>query len=277
MHTDLSMISRNLLLLSTGAARDLGPSWKVEGLLGSALIVHPLGFRVMADGFPEHILLTAHILTSPHPDGSLAKVTVRVPRADDETTWHRIADAIRIRMIHHFGRADAVAGLRVMSQPLREAGINATAQGSTQRTTIERGPFEQNRPADDGTPGPFQIIITAPQDDSTRVELRIPFLPVKDATRIAAATLPAVYAPVPAGNDLPDEARQIAADLPGLTAQRATNNGPRCTDLTDPSGTLTIRHALEATDTGTRSWAAIWLRNAPVATAYAAIRAYATR
>ncbi|MFB6984582.1 hypothetical protein [Streptomyces sp. NPDC056304] len=109
------------------------------------------------------------------------------------------------------------------------------------------------------------------------MELRIPFLPVEDATRIAAATLPAVYAPVPAGDDLPDEARQIAAALPGLTARHAANSGPRCTDLTDPSGTLTIRHALEATDTGTRSWAAIWLRNAPVATAYAAIRAYATR
>lgn len=277
MHTDLSMISRDLLLLSTGAAANLGPSWKVEGLLGSALIVHPLGFRVMADGFPNHILLTAHISTSPHPDVPLTKVTVRVPRADDETTGHRIADTIRTRMVHHFGRADAVAGLRVMSQPLRDAGINATAQGSTQRTTIERGSFEQDRPADDGAPGPFQIIITAPQDDSTRVELRIPLLPVEHATRIAAAILPTVYVPVRAGDDLPDEAHQIAADLPGLTARHAANSGYRCTDLTDPSGTLTIRHSLEATNTSTRSWAAIWLRNAPAATAYAAIRAYATR
>lgn len=274
MYSDLSMISRHLLLLSTGAARDLGPQWKVEGLLGGALIVHPLGFRVMVDGFPDHVLLTAHVSTSPNRDIPLAQVTVRVPRADDdETTWRRIADTIRNRMVHHFGREDAVAGLRVMCQPLRDAGLDAVAQGSTRRTIIERG--EENRPSDDGILAPFQIIITAPGDDSTRVELRIPFLSVKDATRIAAAILPAVYAPVPAGDDLPDEVRQLAAALPGLTAQRAASPGR--TDLTDPSGTLTIRHAHDTTtDTGARSWVAIWLRNAPVATAYAAIRTYAT-
>lgn len=276
MHSksSLSMISPNILRLSTGAAQVLGPSWKVEGLLQSALIVHPLGFRVAVDGFPDHILLTAHVSTSPNPNVPLAQATVRVPRAaDDETTWHRIADTIRTRMVHHFAREDAVAGLRVMSQPLRDAGINAIAQGTTQRTTIERG--AQNRPSDDGTPAPFQIIITAPRDDSTRVEMRIPFLPVKDATRIAAAILPAIYAPVPAGDDLPDEVLQLATALPGLTAQRAACPGR--TDLTDPSGTLTIRHAHETTGTGARSWAAIWLRDAPVATAYPAIRAYVTR
>ena len=106
------------------------------------------------------------------------------------------------------------------------------------------------------------------------MEIRIPHLPVADAARIAAA-MSCVYAPVPAAGHLPAEVRQLAADFPGFAAGHIVSDVPRYTHRTDPSGTVTIRHAVAITERSTRTWAAVGLRDASVVAAFAVLSAYA--
>ncbi|MGW2112828.1 hypothetical protein [Streptomyces sp. NPDC001948] len=280
LNDDLSMVPTHVRRLAEDTAKELGPDWRTEAILSSALVVHPIGLRIMMEDHIGHIRLTVHVAVSINPRSPLETITADVlMTADHARTVGKTTDTIRTELLPHFGRADALAGLRVLSLPLRAANLPVEAQGSNCRLTMDYKSERFNsrateHPYRDGEHRPFHVTITAKGDDSTRVEIRISHLDALHAGRIAAAAIPRVYAPVPVADHLPDQVRELAAVVPGLTAEHTISNVPRYTNLTDPSGAVTIRHAVAVSDTGARTWAAVWIRNASVATAYAALTAY---
>ncbi|ANZ13345.1 hypothetical protein ACH4YO_40610 [Streptomyces noursei] len=282
---DMRLVSEPLRLIAYETAAMLGPEWRVEGILSSAIVVHPIGFRIALDDGADRVLLTAHVSISRDKLRPLEDVTAVIETADDRSvSVQRTVQAIRTEILPHFGREDAVAGLRVLSLPLRDAGINAIARPHTERTTIEYKRERLNvsiREYEDGERRPLHVIITAPTDDSTRVEIRLPHLSVREAARITQGIRPVLGTPMKGVENLPKEYRAtLAVTFPGLIAKHVVSDMPRYTDLQDVSGVLTIRHALAVTreETGTRSrtWAAVWLRNASVAQAYTVLSAYAS-
>ncbi|MEU9050091.1 hypothetical protein AB0D37_06760 [Streptomyces sp. NPDC048384] len=283
MYTDFRLVAEPLLRIAQDTAATLGPDWRVEAILSSAIVVHPIGFRVCLDDGTDRVLLTAHVSVSRNKRSPLEDVTAEVRTADHETTVRRTVQAIRTQILPHFGREDAVAGLRVLSLPLRDAGINAVAQGSTEKTYIEYRPellLANTHAYDEGERRPLGVIITSPGDDTTRVEIRIPHLPIREAARITAAVMPRVYTLVEVAEHLPEEVHQLAAEFPGFTAKHVASNVPRYTDLVDPSDVIRIRHAVvvkqDGTENHSQTFAAVWLRNATVAQAYAVLSAYAS-
>ncbi|MEU3979695.1 hypothetical protein AB0F77_06205 [Streptomyces sp. NPDC026672] len=284
MYTDMRLVAEPLRLIAQDTAATLGPEWRVEAILSSAIVVHPIGFRICLDDGTDQVILTAHVSTSTDKRKPLADVTAVVETADDRAvTVRRTVDAIRTEILPHFGRENAVAGLRVLSLPLRDAGVSAIAQGSSRQTTIEYRPELLNAKTAEYAEGerrPLGVIITSTGGDDTRVEIRIPHLSIREAARITEGIRPGLGHPVRDVKSLPEEVRdEVAATFPGLTAQHVVSDVPRYTDLKDDSGVLTIRHGLEVTRTDGgmrhRSWAAVWLRGATVAQALTVLSAYA--
>ncbi|MGW3153780.1 hypothetical protein [Streptomyces sp. NPDC001089] len=285
LYTDARFISPAHGKIANETAAALGPDWRVEYLLSSALVVHPIGFRVCLDYKDGDVQLTAHVAVSPEPTSELETVTAAVAGEEDHTTTaHRTADAIRAEILPHFGREHAVAGLRVLSMPLRDAGISAVAQGSNAETVIEYRPELLLARTCDLKPEerrPLGVIIRSTGRDDTRVEVRIPFLPVREAAGITRSLRPGLSGtPMQGIENLPEEHRStLAVTFPGMTVKHVVSDVPRYDDLKDPSGVLTIRHATLTTRADdqihTQTWAAVWLRNASVAQAYAVLAAYA--
>ncbi|MFF4699882.1 hypothetical protein [Streptomyces chattanoogensis] len=284
MYTDMRLVPEPLLRIAYETAAMLGPEWRVEAILSSAIVVHPIGFRICLDDGTDRVLLTAHVSVSHDQKRPLADVSAEIQTTDlHAITVRRTVQAIRSEILPHFGREDAVAGLRVLSLPLGDAGIPAIAQGSTSKTYIEYKPERLNVPIrkyDEGERRPLGVIITSTGADDTRVEVRIPHLSIHEAARITQGIRPGLGIPMRDVNALPEEVRaEVAATFPGLTAKHVVSDVPRYTDLIDPSGVLRIRHALAVTHEGnktrSRNWAAVWLRNATVAQAHTVLSAYA--
>ncbi|WP_329271799.1 hypothetical protein [Streptomyces sp. NBC_01451] len=284
MYTDFRLVAEPLLRIARDTAATLGPEWRVEAILSSALVVHSFGLRVCLNDGTDQVLLTAHVSVSTDKRKPLEDVTAMVETAGDPAiTVQRTAAAIRTQILPHFGREDAVAGLRVLSIPLRDAGIPAVAQGGTLNTYIDYTPERLNVPVreyDQGERRPLGVIITSTGSDDTRVEIRIPHLPIRTAARITEGIRPGLGHPMRDIKSLPEEVRDdVAATFPGLTAKHVVSDVPRYTDLKDDSGVLTIRHALvvrhDGAKTNNRTFAAVWLRNATIAQAYAVLYAYA--
>ncbi|MEU1273628.1 hypothetical protein [Streptomyces sp. NPDC005799] len=278
MYDDLSLIPADLLSLVRATAAELGGEWTVQAILSSPLVVHPTGMRVLVHQAAGHVQLTARISVSTDPRTPLEKVTARVALAGHSTPARRVADAIRTRFLPRFGCMNAVAALRVLALPLRSAGIPAIAHGTTERTVVEyrRGDVKSTTVAfHPEERRPLQVVIRCTREGHTRVDVTIPHLSLTDAVRITASVLPRVCTPVPVPGHLPAEVHELAARLPGLTARHVVSDVPRLTDLTDLSGHLNVRHFLSVKDTGTRSWAAVGLHDAPISTAYALLSTYA--
>ncbi|NIY68105.1 hypothetical protein [Streptomyces malaysiensis] len=284
MYTDMSLVSEPLRLIAYETAAALGPEWRVEAILSSAIVVHPFGFRVGLDDGTDRVLLTAHVSVSSDLKRPLENVTSEIQTADKRsTTVRRTVEAIRAEILPHFGRENAVAGLRVLSLPLRDVGIPAIAQGGIEQATIKYKPVRLDARRlpeyDDGERRPLIVIITSRADDSTRVGIRIPYLSVREAARMTQAVRPSLTSPMQGIENLPEEYRdKLAAEFPGMTAKHVVSDVPRYTELVDPSGVVTIRHALAIKREETsryRTWADVWLRNASVAQAYAVLSAYA--
>ncbi|GGX56028.1 hypothetical protein [Streptomyces chartreusis] len=275
---NLSMVPAELRRLATETAADLGREWTVKAILSSPLVVHPFGHRVMVHDKDGHIQLTARVSVDADPHATVEEVTARVPASGHPADARRTADAIRTRILPHLSCKDAIAALRMLSLPLRDADIPATVHGSSKQITMayRRRDFA-SLPAQfqPGERRPFQAIIRSPRNGHTHTEIYIPHLAVQDAALIAAAVLPLVYTPVPVPTYYPLAVQDLAAQLPGMTAAEVIRDDPQLIDLTDPSGHLTLRHFLDFTDSGTRSSAAVGLSDAPLATAYALLSTYA--
>ncbi|WP_434598166.1 hypothetical protein [Streptomyces sp. A5-4] len=285
MYTDFTLVAEPLLRIAYDTAAMLGPEWHVEAILSSAIVVHRIGFRVCLDDGTDRVLLTAHMSISTDKRKPLADVTAEVETADDQATAvRRAVEAIRTEILPHFGREDAVAGLCVLSLPLRDAGIPAIAHGGTYNTFIEYKPELLNvsiREYEERERRPLGVSITSTGADDTRVEIRIPHLPLHEAARITQGVRPSISTLMRGYKELPEEVRgEVAATFPGLTATHVVSDVPRYTDLKDESGVLTIRHALTVKRVDSqnhgRTWAAVWLRGATVAQAYTVLSAYAS-
>ena len=285
MYTDMHLVAQPLRLIAQDTAATLGPDWRVEAILSSAIVVHPIGFRICLDDGTDGVQLTAHVSVSPDTTRSLETVQAYAATDEDQAvTVRRTVEAIRTEILPHFAREDAVAGLRVLSLPLRAAGIPAVAQGSSSKTYIEYKPHLLGASVaefEEGERRPLGVIITSTGNDDTRVEIRIPFLPVNEAARITRALRPSLSTPMEGIENLPEEYRyQLGVTFPGMTAKHVVSDMPRYDDLTDPDGVLTIRHAVAVKrvdeQNHSRAWAAVWLRGATVAQAYAVLSAYAS-
>lgn len=284
MHTDdMRLVKESLRLIAEDTAATLGKDWKVEGLLSTAMVVHPLGFRIALDAVPDYIRLTAHITVSPDPAAPLEHLTAEVGTDEDHfETVRRVVKCIRTDFMEDYARQDAVAGLRVLSLPLREADIPAIAHGSSDTVYIEhRKELLGATSAEykEGERRPLGVIITSRRGD-TRVEIRIPHLSIREAARITEGLRPGLGHPFHGAENIPVEVRdELAVTFPGMTARHCVSDTPRYTDLIDDTGVLIIRHALALTltDQGMRhrSWAAVWLRGATVTQALTVLAAYA--
>ncbi|PNE43399.1 hypothetical protein AOB60_00165 [Streptomyces noursei] len=281
----MSLVSEPLRLIAYETAAMLGPEWRVEAILSSAIVVHPIGFRIALDNGTDRVLLTAHVSVSRDYSSPLEDITAEIETAGARSiTVRRTVEAIRAQILPHFGRENAVAGLRVLCLPLRDAGIPAIAQGSPEQVTIDYKPERLNVPIQrygEGERRPLGVIITSTGKDDTRVEIRIPHLSIREAARITQGIRPGAGTPMKDVKTLPEEVRsELAATFPGLTAKHVISDVPRYTDLIGPSGVLRIRHALAVTREGDKThhqnWAAVWLRNATVAQAYPVLSAYAS-
>ncbi|MFD3667217.1 hypothetical protein [Streptomyces sp. NPDC058672] len=278
MHEDLSMVPPSHFYFAQEIARGLGPRWKVEAILDSPLVVHPLGLRVMLHRFSEYVRLTSHVGISSNPQAQPEEVAVDVPLT--KNSRRDVVHTIRTHLLPHYGRQDAVAGLRVLALPLQDAGLPAIAQGTRACTTIDYVSPVHQATADfnDAEQRPLFVRITSRGDDTTRVSIRIPYLSEPAAARLASSALPAVYAAAPAAGNLHPGVHELTEQLPGLrTRSRPAISGARqYTDLVDPTGVVAVRHTVAAhPEDPARTWAELWIRGASVATAFAVLSAYA--
>lgn len=281
----MSRAPEPLLLIAREIAKALGPLWQVKTILSTAILAHPCDIHVMLNGGSDHLLLTADVSVSRDQLRPLQEVTASVATAEDRaTSVSRSVEAIHDEILPHFGRQDAIAGLGVLSLPLRDAGIDAIAEGDNALTTItyDEARLHAVSPRyEQGERRPLRVTISSTCDDNTRVEVLIPHLSIQEASRITQPLRPGLSTPLKGAQDLPAEVRsQVALHFPGLAARHVVSDVPRYTELVDPSDVLCVRHALAITreEATSRfvSWASVSLRDASVAQAYAVLRCYAS-
>ena len=257
------LVPAALLTLVTDTATVLGPEWQVSGLLSSALLAHPLGFHCALDIHANTLQISAFVTTSRNPARDVEAITVTLPVKDAD--GEAVAEVLHSKVLPHFGRQDAIAALRLLSMPLRDAKIPAVAQGSTSRTEIEL------KLGDGGNPV-ITVVMTSPHDDSVQVSLLLDRLTPDRAIRCARAALHDRLPTVgyTRGRFAPDVDTVLDA-LPGLSASQS-QAGPRFTIIRTPDDALKIRHDALAIAPGAPLGLAI--PETTVATAYAVLRAY---
>lgn len=252
-----------LLALVTETATVLGPEWEVSGLLSTALLTHPLGFHCAVDVRSDTLEVSTFVTTSRNPARDLETVTITTPL--EGADGKAVAEILHSRVLPHFGRMDAIAALRLLSMPLRDAKIPAVAQGSASRTEIELKP-------DDGGNPVIAVVMTSPHDDCVQVGLLLDRLTPEQAIRCARAALPDGLPAVEhiAGQFAP-EVDSVVDALPGLSATKSMA-GPRFTIIRTPDDGVRIRHDAQAITPDAPLGLAI--AETTVTTAYAVLRAY---
>ncbi|MER6548192.1 hypothetical protein [Streptomyces sp. NPDC001250] len=263
MPYDTSLVPARLLTLTTDTAAALGPEWSVTGLLSTAILVHPFGLRLQlrlhSDGL--HISALTDMSSTP---GNPAEITATVPIT--EATGQKAAELIHTQVLPRLGQRDARAALRLMSLPLRSARIPAVARAQQDSVNL------LTYTSDDGAVV-ISVRISVPYDGT--VALLLDQLSVSWAIRCARAALPEpsaahVHAHATAASFGPE----VHAVLDALPALRATPSlaGPRYTILRTPDEQVTLRHDANAADLAAPM--TLFLPTAPIATAYAVLRAY---
>ncbi|MGW1053569.1 hypothetical protein [Streptomyces sp. NPDC001155] len=247
----------------TDTATVLGPEWQVSGLLSSALLVHPLGFHCALDIHANTLQVSAFVTTSRNPARDVEAVTVTMPVEDAD--GEAVAEMLHNKVLPHFGRQDAIAALRLLSMPLRDAKIPAVAKGTTSRTEIEL------RLGDGGNPV-ITVVMTSPHDDSVQVGLLLDRLTLDQAIRCARAALHDQLPTVgPTRGRFAPDVDTVLDALPGLSASQS-QAGPRFTIIRTPDDALKIRHDAHAIAPDAPLGLAI--PETTVTTAYAVLRAY---
>ncbi|MEN8649158.1 hypothetical protein ABCR94_00525 [Streptomyces sp. 21So2-11] len=266
-----SQVPAHLLALAADTADTLGPEWEVTGLLSTAMLTHPLGFRVSLDTQADTLRISAFVTTSHNPAKLPEAIshTMSMPRRGaDSKDSAALASVIHTKVLPHYGRLDAIAALRLLSLPLRDAKIPAIAQGSTDHAEI-------NLRANDGGNPVLTIVITFPHRDGVHVGLLLDRLNTRQAIRCARPALPAQ---LPGDTDptlgFAPEVHTVLDAIPGLHAA-FSQSGPRFTIVRTPTDDLKIRHDARAIDPDAPLTLAI--PETSVATAYAVLRAYAAQ
>ncbi|UQA93670.1 hypothetical protein [Streptomyces halobius] len=264
-------VPAHLLALASDTADVLGPEWEVTGLLSTAMLTHPLGFRVSLDAQADILRISAFVSTSSDPARLPEAISHTMPmtRRDGPSKGSAaLADLIHTKVLPHYGRLDAIAALRLLSLPLRDAKIPATAQGGPDRAEIDLR-------AEDGGNPVITVVITFSHDDGVHVGLLVDRLTTDQAILCARPALPTQ---LPAGIDpalgFAPEVHTVLDAMPGLTAA-FSQSGPRFTIIRTPTDDLKIRHDARAIEPDAPLGLAI--PETSVATAYAVLRAYATK
>ncbi|MGG2460512.1 hypothetical protein ACO0M4_11930 [Streptomyces sp. RGM 3693] len=249
-----------LLTLASNTASALGPEWSATGLLSAATLAHPLGLRVQLHLHADALHISAQAAMSSAP-GRPAEITVTAPATQVDSG--SAAELIHSQVLPHLGHRDAHAALRLLSLPLRSAGIPAIAQW--QRDSVGIALRKNN----DGEPV-ISVHVLTPYDG--HVALLLDHLSVGRAIRCAQAAL--LEAPATTAEQEPF-AGAVQAVLDAIPDLRAAPSlaGPRFTILRRPDAHVTVRHDANAADPAAPM--ALFLPKATIATAYAVLRTYA--
>ncbi|MGW0731695.1 hypothetical protein [Streptomyces sp. NPDC002851] len=263
---DTRLVPAHLLALARNTAAALGREWKVLGLLQTAILSHPLGLHCSLNADRDSLRITAFVSTTSDPAQPAEPVIATTPmaRLDGAT----VANVIHSKVLPHFGRKDAIAALRLLSLPLRDAHIPAICQGSVERTEIELR-------ADDGGNPLISLVMTSPRDDAVHVGLLLDRLTVDQAIRCARPAIPAQLPDAEAPSAaFAAEVHSVLDAFPGLNATPSMA-GPRFTIVQTPGSSIKIRHDMAAVSADTPL--ALSIPKTSIATAYAVLRAYTAK
>ncbi|MFI6088485.1 hypothetical protein [Streptomyces sp. NPDC051218] len=261
MPYDTQLVAPELLTLTDQTAAALGPEWTVTGLLGTAIVTHPLGLRCSLQTRDGLLSVSAFASQDNEPRQPARTFTSTIPMKSANGV--KVAELIHSQVLPHFGRRDALAALRLLSLPLRDARLPAIAKGTNARSELV---FE----GEDIANPTLWIHMRSPRPGAVSVKVRMNRLTAERAIRCgrAALTRPLSHREGEA-DPFPPEVRTVLDALPEVNGAP-----PRAgfTNLYPTPGLLEILHDANAAEPG----APFALRTSDTlpATAYAVLRAY---
>ncbi|MGW6021302.1 hypothetical protein [Streptomyces sp. NPDC055099] len=261
MPYDTQLIAPDLLALAEETTTALGPEWTVTGLLGTAILTHPLGLRCSLQT-RNGLLSVSAFVAGGDPSRSAKPFTETI--AVKTATGGTVAELIHGRVLPRFGRRDAIAALRLLSLPLRDARLPAMAQGTPERSELVLH-------ADGSTTPVLTVRMRSPRLGAVSVFVRLTQLTADRVIRCERASrLPAPrsaedrsrFAPdVLAVMDAIPELGGAALPLAGFTTLYRSESG------------AVITHDENAINAGARF--SVEVGGSSPAKAYAVLRAYA--
>lgn len=261
MPYDTQLVAPDLLTLTEQTAAALGPEWAVTGLLGTAIVTHPLGLRCSLQARDGLLSISAFASQNSGPRQPAKPFTVTVPMRSANGV--KVATVIHGQVLPHLGRRDAHAALRLLSLPLRDAQLPAVAQGTPARSSLVLESEDSSNPA-------LCIHIRSPRPGAVGVNVRMDRLTAKQAIRCgrAALTRPTSHREGEA-DPFPPEVRAVLDALPEISGAPPQAG---FTNLYPTHGPLEILHDAHAAEPGTPF--ALRTSDTSIAVAYAVLRAY---
>lgn len=263
MPYDTQLVAPNLLALADETAAALGPEWAVTGLLGTAIVTHSLGLRCSLQNRDDLLSVSAFVSTDSDPGQPAKPITATTPMKS--TDGVKLAELIHGQVLPHFGRHDAIAALRLLSLPLRDAQLPVVAQGTADRSKLALHANGSTTPA-------LDVRMSAPRVGAVSVNVRLNQLTADRAIRCQRAAL------LPAPRSASDRALfapDVLAVMDAIPELGAAPPLAGFTTLYRSEGGATITHDENAVNADARF--SIRLSGATPATAYAVLRAYTAK
>ncbi|MBT2676833.1 hypothetical protein J7E95_39830 [Streptomyces sp. ISL-14] len=261
MPYDTQLVAPDLLTLTEQTAAALGPEWAVTGLLGTAIVTHPLGLRCSLRTRDGLLSVSAFVSqdSEPHHPAKPFTATISMENANGG----KVAELIHTQVLPHFGRRDALAALRLLSLPLRDARLPAMAEGTAARSELVLEGGDSANPA-------LCIQMRSPRPGAVSVNVRMNQLTAERAIQCgrAALTRPSSHLESEA-DPFPPEVRAVLDALPEI------NGAPPRTGFTSlypTHGPLEILHDANAAEPSAPF--ALRTSDTSIAAAYAVLRAY---
>ncbi|MDN3025711.1 hypothetical protein [Streptomyces sp. S.PB5] len=263
MPYDTQLVAPDLLTLTQRTAAALGPEWAVTGLLGTAIVTHPLGLRCSLQSRDGLLSVSAFVSQDSEPHQPAKPFTATT--AMENANGGKVAELIHSRVLPHFGRSDALAALRLLSLPLRDARLPAVAEGTAARSELVLEGGDSANPA-------LRIYVRSPRPGAVSVNVRMNWLTAEQAIRCGrtALTRPASHLEGEA-DPFPPEVRAVLDALPEINGAPPRDG---FTNLYPAHGPLEILHDANAAEPSTPF--ALRTSDTSIAAAYAVLRTYTT-
>jgi hypothetical protein len=261
MPYDTQLVAPDLLALADETAAALGPEWTVTGLLGTAIVAHPLGLRCSLHIRDGLLSISAFVSTGRYPDQPAKEFTATTPMKS--TDGVKVAELIHGQVLPHFGRHDAIAALRLLSLPLRDAQLPVMAQGTLNHSELALH-------ANGNTTPVLDVRMSSPRFGAVSVNVHLNQLTADRVIRCGrAALLPAPLAASDRARFAPD----VLAVMDAIPELGAAAPLAGFTTLYRSEAGATITHDENAVNADAPF--SIRLPGTSPATAYAVLRAYA--
>ncbi|MEU9334127.1 hypothetical protein AB0D49_13355 [Streptomyces sp. NPDC048290] len=261
MPYDTQLVAPCLLTLTEQTAAALGPEWAVTGLLGTAIVTHPLGLRCSLQTRDGLLSVSAFASQDSEPRQPAKPFTATTPM--ENANGGKIAELIHSQVLPHFGRRDALAALRLLSLPLRDARLPAVAQGTAARSELVLEGGDSANPA-------LCIHMRSPRPGAVSVNVRMNRLTAERAIHCGRAALTRPSSHVEGEADpFPPEVRAVLDALPEINGAPPRDG---FTNLYPAHGPLEILHDANAAEPSAPF--ALRTSDTSIAAAYAVLRTY---